>query len=228
MPGTTRDPVNLVVMIEGEPFEGIDTAGIRRRTRITEDTDFYSVQRAHEVVRQADVVLFVIDGQRGASHQDQRLAEEATKAGAGLILVLNKWDDLDEEQRLHTEDSVADRLAFVDWAPIIRMSAKTGARTHRLPKYIHHVLESRRRRVPAPEVNRLVRALQEAHPPPVRKGRRAKILYAVQAETEPPTFVLFVRGGELGPDYIRFIENRLREAYDFTGTPIRIRTRNRH
>ena len=228
VPGTTRDPVNLVVDIEGEPFEVIDTAGIRRRTRISDDTDFYSVQRAHQVVRQADVVLFVIDGQRGASHQDQRLAEEVMKAGAGLILVLNKWDDLDEEQRLHTEDSVADRLAFVGWAPVIRMSAETGARTHRLPRYIRQVLESRRRHIPAPEVNRLVRSLQEAHPPPVRKGRRAKILYAVQAETEPPTFVLFVRGGELGTDYIRFLENRLRDTYDFTGTPIRIRTRDRH
>jgi GTP-binding protein len=142
--------------------------------------------------------------------------------------VLNKWDELTDEQRLQTEDSVADRLAFVDWAPVLRMSAMTGARTHRLPKYIRGVLEHRRFHVAAPEVNRLVRALQEAHPPPVRKGRRPKILYAVQAETEPPTFVLFVRGGDLGPDYIRFIENRLREQYDFTGTPIRIRTRNRH
>ena len=228
VPGTTRDPINLVVDIEGEYFEVIDTAGIKRRTRISDDADFYSVLRAHDVVRQADVVLFVIDGQRGATHQEQRLAEEIEKSGAGMILVLNKWDELSEDERLHTEDSVADRLAFVDWAPIIRMSALTGARTHRLPKYIRQVLDNRRRHVPAPEVNRLVRALQEAHPPPVRKGRRAKILYAVQAETEPPTFVLFVRGGELGPDYIRFIENRLRETYDFTGTPVRIRTRNRH
>lgn len=228
VPGTTRDPINLVVDIDGEYFEVIDTAGIKRRTRISDDTDFYAVLRAHDVVRQADVVLFVIDGQRGATHQEQRLAEEIENAGAGLVLVLNKWDDLTEEQRLDTEDSVADRLAFVDWAPVIRMSAKTGARTHRLPKYIRVVLENRRRHIPAPEVNRLVRKLQEAHPPPVRKGRRAKILYAVQAETEPPTFILFVRGGELGPDYIRFIENRLREQYDFEGTPIRIRTRNRH
>ena len=90
------------------------------------------------------------------------------------------------------------------------------------------VLENRRKHIPAAEVNKLVRGLQQAHPPPVRKGRRAKILYAVQAETEPPVFVLFVRGGELGPDYIRFIENRIREAYDFAGTPIRITTRNRH
>lgn len=228
VPGTTRDPINLVVDIDGEYFEVIDTAGIKRHTKISDDVDYYAVLRAHEIVRQADVVLFVIDGQRGATHQEQRLAEEIEKAGAGLVLVLNKWDELTEEQRLITEDSVADRLAFVGWAPIIRMSAKTGARTHRLPKYIRQTLENRRSHVPAPEVNRLVRSLQEAHPPPVRKGRRTKILYAVQAETEPPTFILFVRGGELGPDYIRFIENRLREQYDFTGTPIRIRTRNRH
>lgn len=228
VPGTTRDPINMIVDIDGEFFEVIDTAGIKRHTKIKDDTDYYSVLRAHDVVRQADVVLFVVDGQRGATHQEQRLAEEIAKAGAGLIIVLNKWDDLSEDERLETEDSVADRLAFVDWAPILRISAMTGARTHRLPKSIRMVLEHRRQRISASEVNRLVRALQEAHPPPVRKGRRPKILYAVQAETEPPTFVLFVRGGELGTDYIRFIENRIRETYDFTGTPIRIRTRNRH
>jgi GTP-binding protein len=228
VPGTTRDPINLVVNIEGEYFEVIDTAGIKRRTKIKDDVDYYAVLRAHDVVRQADVVLFVIDGQRGATHQEQRLAEEIEHAGKGLILVLNKWDELTEDQRLFTEDSVADRLAFVGWAPILRMSAMTGARTHRLPNYIRTVLEHRRQHIPAPEVNRLVRRLQEAHPPPMRKGRRPKILYAVQAETEPPTFVLFVRGGELGVDYLRFIENQLRESYDFTGTPIRIRTRNRH
>ncbi len=228
VPGTTRDPINEIVEIDGEYFEVIDTAGIRRATRISDDADYYSVLRAHDVVRQADVVLLVIDGQQGATHQEQRLAEEIVTRGAGLILVLNKWDEITEEERLDTEDSVADRMAFVDWAPVIRMSALTGARTHRLPKYIRTVLENRNRHIAAAEVNKLVRSLQEAHPPPVRKGRRAKILYAVQAETEPPTFVLFVRGGELGPDYIRFIENRLRESYDFTGTPIRIRTRNRH
>jgi len=228
VPGTTRDPINEIVDIGGEFFEVIDTAGIKRRTKIKDDVDYYAVLRAHDIVRQADVILFVIDGQRGATHQEQRLAEEIAKAGAGMLVVLNKWDELSEDERLHTEDSVADRLAFVSWAPIIRMSALTGARTHRLPKYISSVLENRRRHVPAPEVNRLVRRLQEAHPPPIRKGRRPKILYAVQAETEPPTFVLFVRGGELGPDYLRFIENQLRDAYDFTGTPIRIRARNRH
>jgi GTP-binding protein len=227
VPGTTRDPINLVVDLEGELFEIIDTAGIKRRTKISDDIERYSVLRAKDVLAQADIALLVIDGTKGATHQEQRLAEEIVEAGVGLILVLNKWDIRDEDERLHTEDSVADRLAFVDWAPILRVSAQTGSRLHRLPKTVAAVLENRRRRIPTPELNRLIRALQEAHPPPVRKGRRPHIIYSVQAETEPPTVILFVRGGDLSPDYLRFIENRLRDQYDFSGTPLRVVARKR-
>jgi len=227
VPGTTRDPINLVVDLDGEPFEIIDTAGIKRRTKINDDVERYAVMRAREVLAQADVALLMIDGTRGATHQEQRLAEEIVNAGAGLILVLNKWDIRDEDERLHTEDSVADRLAFVDWAPVLRISAKTGSRLLRLPAAVRRVLENRRRRIPTPELNRLVRSLQEAHPPPVRKNKRPHIIYAVQAESEPPTFILFVRGGDLGPDYLRFIERRLRETYDFEGTPVRVVARVR-
>jgi GTP-binding protein len=222
VPGTTRDPINLVVDLDGEPFEIIDTAGIKRRTKITDDVERYAVMRAREVLAQSDVTLLMIDGTRGATHQEQRLAEEIVNAGTGLILVLNKWDIRDEDERLHTEDSVADRLAFVDWAPILRISAKTGSKLVRLPAAVRSVLENRRRRIPTPELNRLVRTLQEAHPPPVRKNKRPHIIYAVQAETEPPTFILFVRGGTLAPDYLRFVERRLRETYDFEGTPVRV------
>lgn len=227
VPGTTRDPINLIVELDGEPFEVIDTAGIKRRTKITDDVEKYAVMRARGVLNQADVALLMIDGTRGATHQEQRLAEEIVSAGVGIILVLNKWDIRDEEERLHTEDSVADRLAFIDWAPILRVSAETGSRLVRLPAAVRSVLENRRRRVPTPELNRLIRTLQEAHPPPVRKNKRPHILYAVQAETDPPTFVLFVRGGELGPDYLRFVERRIRETYDFTGTPVRVIVRKR-
>jgi len=227
VPGTTRDPINLVVDLDGEPFEIIDTAGIKRRTKINDAVERYAVMRAREVLSQSDVALMLIDGTRGATHQEQRLAEEIVKSGAGLILVLNKWDIRNEDERLHTEDSVADRLAFVDWAPILRVSAQTGSRLVRLPAAVRRVLENRRRRIPTPELNRLVRSWQEAHPPPVRKNKRPHILYAVQAETEPPTFVLFVRGGDLAPDYLRFIERRLRETFDFTGTPVRIVVRKR-
>ncbi|MFV9672249.1 MAG: ribosome biogenesis GTPase Der [Acidimicrobiia bacterium] len=228
VPGTTRDPINFVVELDGEPFEVIDTAGIKRRTKITDDVEKYAVMRARGVLNQADVALLMIDGTRGATHQEQRLAEEIVTAGVGLILVLNKWDIRNEDERLHTEDSVADRLAFIDWAPILRVSAETGSRLVRLPAAVRAVLENRRRRIPTPELNRLIRTLQEAHPPPVRKNKRPHILYAVQAETDPPTFVLFVRGGDLGPDYLRFIERRLRETYDFTGTPVRVLVRKRH
>jgi GTP-binding protein len=185
------------------------------------------VLRAHDVLKQADVVLLLVDGTRGATHQEQRLAEEIANAGAGLIVVLNKWDVVDEDERLHTEDSVADRLGFVGWAPVLRISALTGSRMVRLPEAIRAVLENRKRRTPTPDLNRKIRSWQEAHPPPVRKGRRPHIIYAVQAETEPPTIVAFVRGGELGPDYLRFIEGRLRAEYDFLGTPIRVVARSR-
>jgi len=227
VPGTTRDPINLVVELDGEPFEIIDTAGIKRRTKINDDVERYAVMRAREVLSQSDVALMLIDGTRGATHQEQRLAEEIVRSGAGLILVLNKWDIRNEDERLHTEDSVADRLAFVDWAPILRVSAQTGSRLVRLPAAVRMVLENRRRRVSTPELNRLVRSWQEAHPPPVRKNKRPHIIYAVQAETEPPTFILFVRGGDLGSDYLRFIERKLRETFDFTGTPVRIVVRKR-
>jgi GTPase len=227
VPGTTRDPINLVVDLEGEPFEIVDTAGIKRRTKIDDDVERFSVMRARDVLQGADVALLMIDGTKGATHQEQRLAEEIVTAGTGLILLLNKWDIRDEEERLHTEDSVADRLAFVEWAPILRVSASTGSRLHRLPKTVRMVMENRQRRVPTPELNRLIRSWQEAHPPPVRKGRRPRVIYAVQAETEPPTFILFVRGGELSDDYLRFIEGRLRDTFEFTGTPLRVVARRR-
>jgi GTP-binding protein len=227
-PGTTRDPIDLVVDIDGEPFEIVDTAGIRRRTRIDDDADFYAVLRAREAFTAADVALLVIDGTRGVTHLEQRLAEEIATAGVGLIVLLNKWDDVDEESRAVTEDGVGDRLGFVAWAPVLRVSALTGSRIHRLPKAIRAVLEARRTRIPTPELNRLVRAWQEAHPPPMRNGKRARVIYAVQADDSPPRIVLFVRGGDLGPDYLRFLENRIRGEYDLTGTPVLIHSRRRH
>ncbi len=227
VPGTTRDPINLLVELDGETFEIIDTAGIKRATRIKDDVEFYAVLRAREVLRKADVALLIVDGTKGATHQEQRLAEEIRDAGVGLIVLLNKWDVVSEDERLETEDSVADRLGFVAWAPVLRMAAKTGSRLHRLPAAIRAVLEDRRRRVPTPVLNRLIRQWQEAHPPPVKKGKRPRIIYAVQISTEPPNIVLFVRGGEIGVDYLRYLENRLREEYDFMGTPIRLTTRLR-
>lgn len=226
-PGTTRDPIDVGVEIDGTEYLLIDTAGIRRAPKIGESADYYAVVRAKEALQTADVALLLIDGMEGATQQDQRIAEEAESAGVGLIVLLNKWDVADPEQRAWTEDSVADRLGFVDWAPVLRISAKTGARIHRLGKHIEGVLERRGRRVPTGRLNRLVRDWTAAHPPPVRKGRRPKVLYAVQAGVAPPTLVLFVSGGELAPDYLRFVERRLREEFDFTGVPVHLVARRR-
>jgi GTP-binding protein len=225
VPGTTRDPIDVDVELDGERYRLIDTAGIRRKPQITEDADFYAVLRAREALQTADVALLMVDATDGVTHQDQRIAREVVDAGVALVIVLNKWDALDDEQRETTERSLPDRFGFVGWAPVIRMAAKTGSRVHRLPAAIEIVLEARSTRLPTGHLNRVVRQWIAAHPPPVRKGRRPKIHYVVQAGTAPPTFVVFLSGGELGDDYLRFLENRLRTEADFTGTPVHIVSR---
>lgn len=226
-PGTTRDPIDVEVELDGHRYVIIDTAGIRRAPKVTERAEAFAVIRARKVLADADVALLMVDANEGVTQQEQRLAEEVAEAGAGLIVLLNKWDEADAEARAVTEDSAADRLSFVSWAPVLRISAKTGARLHRLPKTLLRVLDARDRRISTGELNRLVRAWTGAHPPPVRKGRRPKVQYAVQAGSAPPTIVLFVSGGELGDDYLRYLENRLRDTFDFEGTPIHIRARRK-
>lgn len=226
-PGTTRDPIDVDVEIDGHRYRLVDTAGIRRKPQISEDADFYAVIRAREALERADVAVLMIDATEGVTHQDQRIAREITDAGVGLLVLLNKWDLIDEEQRELTERSLPERFSFIGWAPVLRLSAKTGARLGRIGAAIETVLETREHRVPTGSLNREIRAWTAAHPPPVRKGRRPKLHYAVQAGTAPPTFVLFVSGGELGDDYLRFLENRLRDSHDFTGNPIHFVTRRR-
>ena len=227
VPGTTRDPIDVDVEINGETYRIVDTAGIRRKPQITEDVDFYAVLRAREALEEADVALLMIDSGEGVTHQDQRIASEIVAAGAGILILLNKWDVLDEEQRELTESSLPDRFGFISWAPALRMSALTGARVGRLGAAIEAVFETRVRRIPTGPLNRDIRDWTQAHPPPVRKGRRPKIHYVVQAGVSPPTFVIFISGGDLGEDYLRFLENRLRDKYDFVGNPIHFVTRNR-
>jgi len=226
-PGTTRDPIDAIVEMDGEPFRVVDTAGIRRAPKWGDGADYYAVLRAKGVLAESDVALLMIDGLEGATHQDQRLAEEIAEAGTGLVVLLNKWDAATREQRDWCRDSVADRLGFVGWAPVLTLSAKTGSKVKRIGGAVRVSLESLDHRIPTGELNRLVRRWQEAHPPPVRKGRRPKILYAVHAGRRPPVIVLFVAGGELGVDYLRFLESRLRTEFDFTGAPIQFRARQR-
>jgi GTP-binding protein len=224
-PGTTRDPIDVEVTLGDERFRVVDTAGIRRNPKVKDSADFYSIVRARQALDEADVALLLIDATEGVTQQDQRIAEEAAESGAGLILLLNKWDLPDLEQREATAFGVGDRLGFVGWAPVLRISALTGARLHRLPAALDVVLENRARRIATGPLNRMIRGWQGAHPPPVRKGRRPKILYAVQAGTKPPTIIVFVSGGEIGEDYLRYLERRLRAEMDFNGTPIHFMTR---
>lgn len=227
VPGTTRDPIDVEVEVDDVPYLLVDTAGIRRKPQISEDADFYAVIRAREALQRSDVAILMVDAMDGVTHQDQRIAAEIIEAGVGIVVVLNKWDALDEEQRELTERSLPDRFSFIGWAPVLRMSALTGARVQRLGGALEAVVETRSNRIPTGRLNRDFREWTAAHPPPVRKGRRPKLHYVVQAGTAPPTFVVFVSGGELGDDYLRFIEGRLRQAYDFTGNPIHFVTRNR-
>ncbi|MFV1962148.1 MAG: GTPase, partial [Acidimicrobiia bacterium] len=219
--------IDVDVEINGETYRIVDTAGIRRKPQISEDADFYAVLRAREALEEADVALLMIDSGEGVTHQDQRIASEIVAAGAGILILLNKWDVLDEEQRELTERSLPDRFGFISWAPALRMSALTGARVGRLGAAIETVFETRLNRIHTGPLNRDIRAWTQAHPPPVRKGKRPKIHYVVQAGVSPPTFVIFISGGDLGEDYLRFLENRLRDKYDFVGNPIHFVTRNR-
>jgi GTP-binding protein len=227
LPGTTRDPIDAVVELNGVAYRIVDTAGIRRKPQISEDADFYAVLRAQQVLAEADVALLVVDASQGLTHQDQRIAGEVVEAGAGLVIVVNKWDLVDDEARMRIESDIADRFGFVGWAPLVRISALTGARTKRIPPAVETVVENRTRRIATGALNRRLAEWTSAHPPPTRKGRRPRLRYAVQAGTEPPTFVLFVTGGELGPDYLRFLEGRLRGVADFTGSPLHLLTRAR-
>ncbi len=227
VPGTTRDPVDVDVELDGVTYRLVDTAGIRRRPKITEEADYYAVLRAQEALSRADAALLVVDSLDGATYLDQKIATAAVEAGTALVVLLNKWDVIDPEQRELTERSVPARLGFVSWAPVLRLSALTGARVGRLGLAVGTVLDNARVRVSTGELNRLVGGWVDAQPPPPRKGRRCRIMYAVQVGIRPPTIVLFTVGGQLAPEYLRYLERKLREQYDLMGTPVRFVTRRR-
>ncbi|MCY4368490.1 MAG: ribosome biogenesis GTPase Der [bacterium] len=222
IPGTTRDPIDVEIELDGATYRLIDTAGIRRKPKITEDVDFFAVGRARQVLRRADAALVMVDALEGVTHQDQRITEEAAKSGASLIVLLNKWDAADRDRKEQTTWELGTKLAFAGWAPVLRISALTGARLHRLGPALETVLANRKRRIPTGNLNRLVAEWTGEHPPPVRKGRRPRILYAAQSRAAPPTIALFVKGGQIDATYLRYLERRAREVYDFIGTPVRM------
>ena len=226
MPGTTRDAIDTVVDTDEGPLRFVDTAGLRRKSRIEEPTEYYSLVRALEAIDRADAALLVIDASEGVTHQDQRLAERIDAAGTAVVIVLNKWDLLDAEQRADVRAQVEDKLGFLSYAPALPISALTGRRVHQLLPALRNAEHAYHQRIPTAALNRVLRDAQAAHPPPVVKRHRPRILYATQGAADPPTFTLFATR-PLPPQYLRYLERKLREAFDLGPTPVKIRVRRR-
>jgi GTPase len=226
MPGTTRDAIDTVVKTEDGPLRFVDTAGLRRKSRIDEPTEYYSLVRALEAIDRADAALLVIDAAEGVTHQDQRLAERIDVAGTAIVIICNKWDLVDAEAREKVRRQVADMLGFLNYAPMIPISALSGRRVHQLLPALREAESAYHQRIPTAALNRVLRDAQTAHPPPVEKKHRPRILYATQGATDPPTFTLFA-SRQLPPQYLRYLERRLRESFDLGPTPIKLRVRAR-
>jgi GTP-binding protein len=229
VPGTTRDAIDTPFEFEGRSMLLVDTAGIRRRGKIERGVERHSVQAAEHAVTRADVVFLVIDQGEATVAQDTHIAGMVSEAGKGLIIVVNKWDLAEYPDERHTFARRLDvRYKFVPWAPVQFTSALRGDGVQDLLELAVHVDQVRRRRVQTSELNLTIQRAMSDHGPSAVHGRRLKVMYVTQAETEPPTFVFFVNDPELLHfSYRRYLENRIREAFGFEGTAIRMRFRRR-
>jgi GTP-binding protein len=230
VPGTTRDAIDAEVVVDGEPMVLIDTAGIRRRGSIQGGTEKYSVLRSLRAIDRADVAVVLTDAREGFTAQDAHVVGYVLEAGKGLVLVINKWDAIERDEK--TVDDWLRRLRrdapYLEWADIVFASGLTGQRVDKILREARLVAEERYRRVPTADVNRVIGDAAMDHPPPTSRGKRARILYATQVAVAPPTFVVFVNDPDLFHfSYRRYLENRLRDAFGFAGTPIRILLRAR-
>ncbi len=222
MAGTTRDAIDTLIEADEGRIVLVDTAGMRRRAKIDDSAEYYSLVRALRAVDEADVALLVIDATQGITSQDQRLAERIDAAGSPLIVVLNKWDLLDTEAREQVTTEIGRKLYFIGDAPVLRISALSGKGVHRLMPILTESIEQYQRRVPTRDVNRVIAEAQQRQP----AAAGARVLYALQGAADPPTFTLFVNR-ELPPTYLRYLERSIREAFKFGSTPIKLRVRRR-
>jgi len=221
--GTTRDAIDTLVETPDGPIVFVDTAGMRRRSRIDDSAEYYSLVRALRAIDGADIALLVIDAIEGVTGQDQRLAERIDAAGCPILVVLNKWELVtDAEERRDKLAELSRRLAFIGDAPVLRISALTGKGVHKLRPVLQEAIAQYHRRVPTRDVNQVIAAAQQKQP----AGGGAKVLYAVQGAAEPPTFTLFVNR-ELPQHYVRYLERSIREAFEFGSTPLKLRVRKR-
>jgi GTP-binding protein len=223
MPGTTRDTVDTIVETSEGPIRFVDTAGMRRKAKIDEGTEYYSLVRALQAVDQSDVALLIIDSTVGVTAQDQRLAERIDVSGSPIVVLLNKHELLeDAEARADLDYQVKQRLHFLGEAPVLKISALSGKGVHKLLPALSMSIEDYSRRVPTRRVNEVLRSAQQAQPGP----HGVKVLYGTQAATDPPTFTLFANK-EVPATYLRYLERRLREDFDLGATPIKMRVRKR-
>jgi len=225
-PGTTRDTIDSTVDRNGRRYRLVDTAGMRRSIQRAEGADYFAFVRSLEAVDRADVALLVLDASAGVAEQDQKVAIRAAEAGCGLVLLANKWDLMDEEARHRFDLDLERKLYFVDWAPLLRTSARTGRGVEKVWGLVDGVLAERARRVPTAALNQWLARATEHTPPPPARGRTVKVRYATQARVAPPELVLFTTG-QLTPSYRRYLEKDLRRTFGFQGTPLRVVVRVR-
>lgn len=224
--GTTRDPIDEQIELGGKVWRFVDTAGIRRRVHLQQGADFYASLRTAAALEKAEVAVVLIDVTEPLSEQDVRIIDLVLESGRALVLAFNKWDLLDDERRRYLEREIEQDLHHVAWAPRVNISARTGRHLEKLVPALEVALESWDTRIATGKLNAFVAELTAAHPHPVRGGKQPRILFATQASTRPPTFVLFTTGF-LDPQYRRFITRRLREVWGFEGTPIQVNMRVR-
>ncbi len=223
MPGTTRDAIDTLVDTPDGPIVFVDTAGMRRRSRIDDSAEYYSMVRALRAIDGSDIALLVIDATEGVTNQDQRLAERVDAAGCPIVVMLNKWELVDDaERRLKVAAEVQRQLYFVGDAPVLKISALTGKGVNKLRPVLQNAIEQYHRRVPTRDVNRVISDAQQRQP----AGHGLRVMYALQGATDPPTFTLFVNR-ELPATYLRYLERSIREAFEFGSTPIKLRVRKR-
>lgn len=222
MPGTTRDTVDTVVETDDGMIRFVDTAGMRRRSKVDDGTEYYSVVRALQAVDKADIAILVIDATEGITAQDQRLAERVDLSGCPVIVLLNKWEVTSSEQRDEVKYQVGERLHFIGDSPVLQISAMTGKGVNRLYPALGSAIKAYETRIPTRKVNEVIRAAQQAQPAP----HGAKVLYALQGASSPPTFTLFANR-ELPKTYIRYLEHQLQNAFDLGATPLKMRVRKR-
>lgn len=228
--GTTRDAIDTVIQWKGMPIKLVDTAGMRKKSQVHEDIEYYSLVRGLQAIDRADICLLVVDATVGVTEQDQKVANMAVDRGCGIVLLLNKWDLIDSQQkRDEVMTSLSKRMAFAPWIPFINISALTGRATDKVLAAAVKAAEARAQQLKTSELNNLLAEIREGGHTRSEKGRRLKIQYCTQTGSKPPALSFWCNAPDLVDDnFERFMENRIRDRFELTGTPIRMRFRQKN